>query len=65
MENNSSSSDETLQSNSLVRREIMASMAIGSQLGINFLPCDDLILGKMIELESQEYSLMLEREAGG
>lgn len=59
------SSDDPNQSNSTVIREIRATMEIGGQLGIIFRPNDDVILGKMIEIEAQEYSSLLEREARG
>lgn len=32
--------------------EIKASMAVGAELDVNFLPNDDLVLRKMIELEN-------------
>lgn len=65
LSSSSSSSGETLQSNSIMHREISASMAVGAKLGILFRPNDDVILRTMIETETQEYSHMLEREAGG
>lgn len=65
LSSSSSSSGETLQSNSIMHREISASMAVGAELGILFRPNDDVILRTMIEIETQEYSHMLEREAGG
>lgn len=40
-------------------------IAVGRELGVNFLPNDDAIVRTMIEIEYQEYSLSLEREAGG
>ncbi|KAI8569701.1 hypothetical protein RHMOL_Rhmol02G0297900 [Rhododendron molle] len=60
-----SSSEDTIQSDSVIYREVRATMAIGGQLNVNFLPQDDVILNKMIEMEAQEYSVMLEREAEG
>ncbi|KAI8537598.1 hypothetical protein RHMOL_Rhmol09G0036400 [Rhododendron molle] len=59
------SPNEPAQSNSAVLQEIRATMAIGSQLGIIFRPNDDVILGKMIEIEAQEYSALLEKDARG
>lgn len=59
------SSGNSNLNDSSVLREVRATMAIGSQLGSNFRPNDDMILGKMIELEAQEYSNFEEHEAQG
>ncbi|KAI8558508.1 hypothetical protein RHMOL_Rhmol04G0099800 [Rhododendron molle] len=64
-ENVSPSSDDSIQSDSAVIREVRATMAIGGELGVKFLPQDDVILNSMIEIEAREYSLALEREAEG
>lgn len=63
--NSSSVSEESLPTNPEVVREALATMAVGSELGINFRPNDDLILCKMIELESQDASLARERVTRG
>ncbi|KAG5524364.1 hypothetical protein RHGRI_031132 [Rhododendron griersonianum] len=65
VENSVSSSAVSPQSSSRVIREVRATMEIGGELGINFRPDDDLVLRSMIEIESLEYSQMLEREAEG
>lgn len=44
--------------------EVRATMAIGSQLHVNFRFDDDQILKKMIILENKEATLLREREAG-
>lgn len=62
--NSSTQSGEIVQSNSVVMREVLATMAVGGQLGINFMPNDMSILNEMIVREAQAYSQMLEREAG-
>ncbi|KAG5522231.1 hypothetical protein RHGRI_034421 [Rhododendron griersonianum] len=64
-ENDPSSPDDSIQSDSAVSREVRATMAIGGMLGVNFLPKDDMLLNTMIEIEAKEYSLALEREAEG
>lgn len=65
VENSVSSSAVSPQSSSRVIREVRATMEIGGELGINFRPDDDLVLRSMIEIESLEYSQMLERVAEG
>lgn len=62
--NSSTQSGEIIQNNSVVMREIMATMAIGGQLGMNFLPNDVATLNDMIVSEAHAYSQMLEREVG-
>lgn len=57
----SSSPEELSQTNPDLVREVLATMAIGGELGINFRPDDDRVLHKMIELELQEVSLARER----
>lgn len=64
-ESDLSSPGDTIQSDSVICREVQATMAIGGQLNVNFLTQDDVIINKMIEIEAQEYSLVLEREAEG
>lgn len=56
--------EEVLQTNPVVAREVLATMAVGGELGITFRPNDDLILQKMIEIESQEFSHERERVSG-
>ncbi|KAG5522624.1 hypothetical protein RHGRI_034693 [Rhododendron griersonianum] len=65
VENVSASSEDTIQNDSAIYREVRATMAIGGELGVNFLPKDDIILNTMIEIEAREFSLALEREAEG
>ncbi|KAG5564581.1 hypothetical protein RHGRI_000685 [Rhododendron griersonianum] len=43
--------------------EVRATMAIGSQLHVNFRPDDDKVLTNMIFLENKEAALLREREA--
>lgn len=57
--------EEVMQTNPDVAREVLATMAVGGELGIIFRPNDDLILRKMIEIDSQEYSHDCERVSGG
>lgn len=57
-------SDSEEESESVIGREVQATMAIGGALGINFLPNSSEVLRTMIQLEAQEYSQALEREAG-
>lgn len=63
--NSSNFSDESNHNDSLVLQEIRATMAVRGQLGINFCPNVEVVLGKMIEIEAKEYSVLLEREVGG
>ncbi|KAG5537241.1 hypothetical protein RHGRI_024627 [Rhododendron griersonianum] len=58
------SSEDQSQANLMILNEVKASMAVGGELGVNFLPYDDETLRRMIQLEIQEYSLMTEREGG-
>lgn len=58
-------SDDSIQSDSAIVREVRATMAIGGELGVKFLPQDDVILNSMIEIEAREYFLALERETEG
>lgn len=60
----STSPANSIHSSQRIVDEVRATMAIGSQLHVNFRPNDDLILKKMIILESKEASLLREREAG-
>lgn len=50
----SSSSGETLQSTSLIEREVRATMAVGAELGIQYVPADEQFLRRMIEEEDEE-----------
>lgn len=61
----SPSAEESPPTNPEVVREVRATMAVGGELGINFNPNDDLILSRMIELESQEYPQARERVSDG
>lgn len=65
LENVSSSTADSIQRDSAVYREVRATMAVGGELGVQFLPKDEFILNTMIEIEAKEYSLALEREAEG
>lgn len=58
------SSEDLSQANLKILNEVKASMAVGGELGVNFLPDDDETLTRMIQLEIQEYSLMNERVGG-
>lgn len=60
----STSPANSIHSSQRIVDEVRATMAIESQLHVNFRPDDDLILKKMIILESKEASLLREREAG-
>lgn len=52
-----------IQSDSPVKREVLATMAVGETLGIKFKPNSTTALRTMIEVEVREYSLGLERKA--
>ncbi|XP_058185545.1 uncharacterized protein LOC131302757 [Rhododendron vialii] len=53
--NSSPDLEEVVQTHPDVVREVLATMAVGGELGISFRPNDDLILRKMIDFESQEF----------
>lgn len=55
---------EIRQSNSSVLREVNATLEVGRQLGIEFLPKDLTTLQEMVESEAQDYLAQLEKEAG-
>lgn len=62
----SSSSEESIcsdsiQSSSIIAREVKATMAVGDELGVRFSQADELVLGRMIELELEEYRRTQER----
>lgn len=63
VENSISSSDESIESDSAIEKEVRASMAMGEALGINFVPNSKEMMCNLIEMEAYEYSLNLEREA--
>ncbi|KAG5521008.1 hypothetical protein RHGRI_033528 [Rhododendron griersonianum] len=54
-------SDDISQVSPSIINEVRATMAIGGELDINFLPNDNETLNRMIELEVKEFSLMKER----
>lgn len=58
----SSSTSGEIQSNPSIAREVRASMVVGGELDIQFLPNDDVVLKKMIELEIEEYARLRARE---
>lgn len=51
---------ESIQTDSRIVDEVRATMAIGGELNVQFLPNDDVVLKKMIELEVKEYALLRE-----
>lgn len=63
-ESEPNSSIESIKSTHHVIEEVRATMAIGAQLNVNFLPNDDRILKKMITIKSKEAALLREREGG-
>lgn len=59
--NSTSSVDDSIEDDSVVGREILATLGIGGALGINFQPNSAAALRYMIEEEAKEYSLALVR----
>lgn len=60
VDGSSASPGEAIQSDLRIAEEVRATMAIGGELNVNFLPNDDVVLKKMIELEFKEYALISE-----
>ncbi|KAI8531875.1 hypothetical protein RHMOL_Rhmol11G0169900 [Rhododendron molle] len=58
------SSEDISQGSPSIVNEVRATMAVGGELDINFLPDDNETLQRMIELEVEEYSLVKERGVG-
>lgn len=60
----SSSDDDPIQTTPSIMNEVMATMAIGSQLNVNFRPNDGSILKKMVVRENKERALLFRRVNG-
>lgn len=62
--NSVSSPNDSIESESIIGREVQETMAMGAALGMKFQPNSSEVLESMIHLEAQEYSKTLEREVG-
>lgn len=60
----SNSSTESIESSQHIIDEVRATMAIGAELNVNFLPDDDRVLKKMILLETKEAASLRDKEGG-
>lgn len=61
--NSTDSEDDSIQTDSAVEREVLATMAVGRAVGINFQSDSAAALRVMIEMETKEASSDLVREA--
>lgn len=64
VDGSSSSSGDSVQSDLRIAEEVRATMEIGGQLNVDFLPNDDVVLRKMIEIEIKEFAHAREGEGG-
>lgn len=60
----SKSPSDSVESSQHIIDEVRATMAIGAELNVNFLPNDERVLKKMIILESKEAAILRQKEGG-